>query len=678
MSLRPAKMTRIGILGLKDDQDRILTALHDLRLLQIETLSPESLARLAPERATEVQRKIGDETLRFRGLATALPPAPLGPPQRFASLDEIFAAADRVPIDAEVGELKREDDRLLTEERTIDETTELLEALAFFPGRLAALRSPSLAAFYGETDRATLEEVRAGLDPADDPTFFTGSGAKKEAVRFVVALRARGAESVVRAAQKAGVRLNAVPNLPNTPSEERTRLLARRSEVVERRTKIAERLGAISRDWYTNVRALDEALTIENRKLEALQKFGSGRVAFAVEAWIPSRDLPRLESALAGVAGDRVCVYPIPTDEEPPTLMSNPAGVRRFEFFIRFYSLPEATEWDPTTVFAIVFPIFFGFMLGDWGYGLVILLISLWMIRGFPGARFLPKFGRNFVKMIMGPQAMRSLAYALLPGCILAIGLGLYWDEFFGVHLLNLLFGYTAPVNLLSASGVGHLLLLAGFLGLGMVTLGFVFGALNEHFHHHPRGVVAKCGGIVFAWGVAFAGLSVLHRADSFSSLPFVGEIVLTIGGLLLLILGEGLQMGMMGLIEVVSHILSYTRLVGILLASVILAFVINTIADGQIRSGGPDAIVGIVVGLVILVVGQSFNVILGVFEPGIQGARLIFVEYFSKFYHGNGRPFRPFGKPRDRTVSPSAAVPAPVAPPAPLPAAGASVPAAP
>ncbi|MGB6500433.1 MAG: V-type ATPase 116kDa subunit family protein [Thermoplasmata archaeon] len=664
MALRPARMSRIGILGLKDDRDRILTALHDLRLLQIETLPPEALAKLAPERATDVQRRIGDETLRFRGLSTALPPVPLGPPQRFASLDEIFAATARVPIDAEVGELKREDDRLLTEERTTDETLALLDQISFFSGRLASLRSASLSSFVGESDRDTFDQLRGALDPADDPTWFTGPG-PKETVRFVVAVRARGAEAVVRAAQKAGVRLSAVPNLAGTPGEERSTLRARRATVVERRVAIATRLGAISRDWYSTVRALDEALAIENRKLEALQKFGSGRVAFAVEAWIPSRDVPRLETALAGVAGDRVYLYDIPTDEEPPTLMANPAGIRRFEFFIRFYSLPQATEWDPTLVFAIAFPLFFGFMLGDWGYGLVILLISLWMIGGFPGARYLPKSGRNFVKMIMGPGAMRSLAYALIPGCLLAIGLGLFWDEFFGVHLLNLLFGYNAPINLLSAVGVGHLLLLAGFLGLGMVTLGFVFGALNEYFHHHPRGVVAKCGGILFAWGVAFAGLSVLHRADSFSNLPFVGEIGLTIGGLLLLIFGEGAQMGMMGLIEVVSHILSYTRLVGILLASVILAFVINTIADGQIRSGGPDAIVGIVIGLVILLVGQTFNVILGVFEPGIQGARLIFVEYFSKFYHGNGRPFRPFGKPRERTVSPMAPVESVPAPPA-------------
>jgi V/A-type H+-transporting ATPase subunit I len=99
-----------------------------------------------------------------------------------------------------------------------------------------------------------------------------------------------------------------------------------------------------------------------------------------------------------------------------------------------------------------------------------------------------------------------------------------------------------------------------------------------------------------------------------------------------------------------VSHILSYTRLVGILLASVILALVINTIASGLVYGG---TIVGIVAGLVIILIGQSFNVILGVFEPGIQGARLIFVEYFSKFYSGNGKVFRPFGAPRTHTISP-------------------------
>ncbi|HYA54825.1 MAG TPA: V-type ATP synthase subunit I, partial [Thermoplasmata archaeon] len=261
-----------------------------------------------------------------------------------------------------------------------------------------------------------------------------------------------------------------------------------------------------------------------------------------------------------------------------------------------------------------------------------------------------PKFGKNFVKMIMGPGGMQQLAYALIPGCILAIGLGIYSDAFFGYPLLSVLVHYHGPAL---DKTVPTYLLFAGYVGLGMVVLGFLMGALKEYLHHHPRGVVAKSGGILFAFGVAFFGLAVIHRTTSLSADPLIVVWYAFLGvGLAMLLLGEGLQMGMMGLIEVVSHILSYTRLVGILLASAILALVINTIGGGLILGG---TIVGIIAGAVIILIGQSFNTIIGVFEPGIQGARLIFVEYFSKFYSGNGKVFRPFGAPRTRTISPLA-----------------------
>lgn len=652
--LRPERMTKVGILGLKDDRERILTVLHDLRLAQVEPLSPEALAELVPERGTETQRAIGDEALRFRGLKTALPAVPVGTPRRFDTLTEILAAAKTVPIDAEVGDLTRENDRLLTEQQTTDEAIALLEKLSFYPDRLEYLRGQSFVSFFGEGTPEAGATLRTALPPNADAQFLddpSGSG------RFLVSLRRSSADVLARVAQGIGIRLSALPAVSGTATEALGPLRQRRQEIFHRRVAIAERLGALARDWYPMVAAIDEALQVENRKVEVLSKVGAGRSTFALEAWVPSRDVPRLEMVLQSVSGARAYLYSVPTTEEPPTLMRHPAGVRRFEFFIRFYSLPQADEWDPTLVFSIVFPIFFGLMLGDWGYGVTILLICLWMIGGFPGAQHLPRFGRNFVKRIMGPQGMRQLAYALLPGCALAIALGAYWDEFFGYHLLGRLFGYVAPVDLLRSSDVALLLIIAGFVGLAMVTFGFLFGLLKEYFHHHPRGVVGKAGGILFAWGVAFMGLSVIQvktlgaltASRSLASPVFDGYLVLLALGLVLMIAGEGIQTGMMGLIEVVSHILSYTRLLGILLASVILALVINSVGAGLIAGG---AIVGILAGLVIIVVGQSFNVILGVFEPGIQGARLIFVEYFSKFYTGNGRPFRPFGGTRTHTAS--------------------------
>jgi len=655
--LRPEKMVRVGLLGLKADEEQILTLLHDLRIAQIEPLSPAALQQLQPDRGTEFQRAVADEALRFRGLMNALPAVGPSRPARFDTPQDLLDAAQKVPIDGEVGELRREDDRLQTELKGLDETLDLLRRIDFYPDRISLLRSGHFLAFLAEGEADALAAVRSALPTEANAQFLFGSGG--ETARSIVVLGTAGADVLSRTAQANGVRLTAIPPLQGSVSEERAAATVRREAIALRRAEIAARLRAIATEWYGPVAAIDEALTIQNRKYEVVTKLGAGRDFFALEAWVPVRDVARLQSVVDRATQGRVCFYTVPTDEEAPTLMDNPRGIRRFEFFVRFYSLPQSNEWDPTLVFAIVFPIFFALMLGDWGYGLTILLICIWMIRGFPGAQRLPKFGKNFVKRIMGPQGMQQLAWALLPGCLLAIALGLWWDLFFGFPVFQWVFGYHAPSDLKSNPGfVGILLLFAGFVGLAMVTLGFVMGVLKEWFHHHRRGAIGKVGGILFAWGIAFFGLSVIHpvtlgpltsAGTSFSSPLFVTYVALLVVGLGLLIGGEGIMNGMMSFIEVVSHILSYTRLVGILLASIILALVINQVSVGLFHTGSVGLFIA---GLVVLVVGQSFNVILGVFEPGIQGARLIFVEYFSKFYTGNGKPFRPFGAARTHTVS--------------------------
>ena len=94
--------------------------------------------------------------------------------------------------------------------------------------------------------------------------------------------------------------------------------------------------------------------------------------------------------------------------------------------------------------------------------------------------------------------------------------------------------------------------------------------------------------------------------------------------GFATVIVFEG-TLSLMEIPSIISHVLSYTRIVGILLASVVLALVINTV----FRATLSDPFYFIIMGVVILVVGQLFNLIIAVFEPGIQGARLLYVEFF-------------------------------------------------
>ena len=427
------------------------------------------------------------------------------------------------------------------------------------------------------------------------------------------------------------VQLSGVPTgVSGSASEELPRLLAREAEIGRRQTEIAARLAAISAAWYPRLAATAEALEIENRKFDVYSRLGSSDRGFVLQGWVPTRDVAALRTTLVAAVHDRVEIYPVPTHEEPPTYIENPRGVRRFEFLVRFYSLPQATEFDPTWVFAFVFPIFYGLMLADWGYGLVILGICLWMIAGFPGRQHLPKGLKKFLTSIVGPNGMRSLAFALVPGCVIAIGLGLAFNSFFGAQVIP---GYTSPVDPLHH--VGTYLKVAGFIGIAMVVFGFALGALKEYLHHRIRHALAKVGGIVATLGLAAFGLSLLGKTLGGPTSPsFFGPVSLIVAGALLVAYGEGAQNGLMGVMEMLSHVLSYTRLIGILLASIILATVINTVtigpdghsgliggAAGMITSGQASvalkAVLFLILGLVILVVGQVFNLILGVFEPG-------------------------------------------------------------
>lgn len=684
-------MTKIAVLGLKKFQSDIISILDEMRVVQIEPLSQNATSVLITERENNSNREISDQLLRIKGLLSVIPPTTITGKSKFHSSEELLRKIDTANIDHKISLLEKQKESLLTSIKECEDNIRLMKEFSFFSEDLQILNLSSARSYFARIDSDRYPEFQKSIETyKNEIIVYTnqtseekisskgirlkkGKKGIKKTQMILVVLHSFSSNKLASIVNSNGVTLEAIPKLEGKPLEIIKNQQSIHGDLNKKLNEINDELFEISRTHYTFLKGAEEYLEIENKKLDVIGGLGVTKDTFALEGWIPKSRIQELKNAFDKHT-EGTMIFTLENNENPPTLLSNPKKFRVYESFIRFYSLPSGTEFDPTLIFAFFFTFFYGMMIGDAGYGIVILLVCLWVIRRVEHKKrnfnIMPKFLRKFALTILRPSQMVKLAKVMIPGCIFTIILGFCFNLYFGFHLngylftyLNDNFGFNLPsggviigsdgeilepggnfLDPLSTFGLRKLLLFSGYIGLGLVSFGLVLGILNGLREGQKKHVIAKVGWLAFGWGIALLGLGMINNADLNPMSSVTGAIYfgLILGGIGLMFYGEGVR-AMMELPSIISHILSYTRIVGILLASIILAHVIDYIFLKTIDNPLPQAILGVI----ILFVGHIFNIIIGVFEPGIQGARLIYVEYFSKFYHGNGRPFLPFGTKR-------------------------------
>lgn len=312
-------------------------------------------------------------------------------------------------------------------------------------------------------------------------------------------------------------------------------------------------------------------------------------------------------------------------DPNVPVLLKNSKFTETFESLTSMYALPLYNEIDPTPLLAPFYLAFFGMMVGDAGYGIIMLIGTLIALRVANLSESQEKFIRFF----------HYLSYSTIA-----------WGVIYGSY-----FGGIIPIKGLVDPANQYQELLVGSMVFGLIHLFFGLGIKGYMYIREKKYFDALCdvgfwymavaGGIVFLLTIVTPMAAIVKTISlAVMVLGMVG-IVLTAGRSAASVGGKlaGGLYELYGISGYVGDIVSYSRLMALGLSGGFIASSINMMMDMLFSKG----ILGIIIGIVVFLVGQLFNIFLSLLGAYVHTLRLTYVEFFGKFYEGGGRNFKLF-----------------------------------
>ncbi len=455
--------------------------------------------------------------------------------------------------------------------------------------------------------------------------------------------------------------------------EERLQELPRELEEVE-----AKKASQIE-NHGVEIIALGHFLADSVARIEAYTTAAVTDFAFVLRGWAPMDKVAEVQNTVLADSESGVEFQRIPIGHDvPPTHLENVGFASPFESLLGIFPPPKAGGVDPTLVMVFTFPLFFGYMVGDAGYGFCMLLLAILM-----RVKFSAKY-----------PIVKDISYVFGLGALSSIFFGMMFGEIFGHFGVYAMTKSPLIAKLGHAVGLhteglnpadpwhGHVHIWIGrtneylptylgyslFLGLLHMSLSLAMGIYqavghysdarehgdDEHADHGMRHALEKFGMLLCLYGFVALALGGMVPSLSFlgemlplstSALFNVGAGMVVLGMVIITFALTGWQRvtGPIEGVTVLANTISYSRLMAVGLAGVVLAGIANDFGKlGFVEGASIFRMIFFVAGAVLLHIGC---LLIAIFDPLIQALRLHYVEFFSKFYEPVGVPYAPLAR---------------------------------
>ena len=423
----------------------------------------------------------------------------------------------------------------------------------------------------------------------------------------------------------------------NTPSEVIERCRNERLSYENRRSELQKHIKDLS-EHRKKLEISADYLQMRKDKYNAFSSLGFTEKTFVLNGYIPEKYVNSLREELEKKFTVYVDFTEPPDDEEVPVLLENSKFSAPVEGITKMYSMPSKSDVDPTPVMSFFYYLFFGMMLSDAGYGLLMLIGTTIILKKFKLDNTMKKTMTMFRNCGVSTLIWGALFGSWFGDIVQVVG-----REYFGKEIGSIALWFQPlddPIKLLLYSfalGILHL-----FLGVG------VSFKMSWDDGRKLDAILDTVPVYLTILGVAPLAASIL--TDVPSILKTIGTYLL-IAGVVLIVLTSGRSSkyifgkffgGLYALYNTatgyLSDILSYSRLLALGLATGSIASVINLIGTMP-----ENMIVKTILLVVVFIVGHTANLAINLLGAYVHTDRLQFVELFGKFYTGGGREFNPF-----------------------------------